>query len=293
MEVRKFKISNGLGQEYELTSKNYKAYLNTPNGLGFSKQLSTIRIGDELLVNSSRFEMAQPTGELLFKDRNTAYQDYADFIKFISYKPLILYYTPSNVVTPYYVECDILSLEKSEISPDDKMLHCPIVIIAKTMWQQTSENEVITTNTIAPDGKHYPLVRPYHYAGSSLTDIEIDNQGTLDSGFKLEINGYCENPQINAFDENGNKYGVVKILGNYDYVRVNTNDTKQEIYLEYEGSTIANPTAYQDLTIADGNAIMTFFKLKVGISKLVFSCGNFATFDGEVRIAWENSYYTV
>lgn len=291
--MRKFELENGLGQKYQLTNKNIKTFLNQPNGLGTSQTLESIRLGNVQKVTSSIYSTPVINGEMLFYNKGSQYQDYFDFVKFISYKPIKLFYTPSNSIEPYYIECELSLLEKSEISYEDSVMHCPITLLGTTMWRKANETQLVLTNQEVGKGKYYDLERPYAYAGTTLENIEIYNNGTLPNGFKVEIVGDVQNPQITAFDENGDKYGVIKLLGTYDYVRVNTNDEEQEIYLENEGSVIANPTSYQDLSIADGVAVMTFFKFKVGKTNLVFTSGNVDTFDGQVIFTWSNEFMSV
>lgn len=292
MIVRKFYFENGLGDKYELTNKTFKTFLYKPKGLGFTKSIATQRLGDsELLVNET-YDTPKPNGEILFYDTGKEYQSYFDFIKFISYEPLKFGYIPTNSIEPYYIDCQVVQLEKTEID-DDGVMHCPIVIYGLSMWKTAKQYEMTLRNTFDTDGKHYPLVRPYHYANSTLANIDFNNNGTLPTGFIIEVDGEVQNMQLTAYDEKFNKVGVAKINGTFDYIRINTNDTEQEIELQIDGSVVANPTAYQDLSIADGKAVMTFFKLPVGKSKLVFTCGNIETFDGTVKFKWNNKFISV
>lgn len=291
--MRKFYFTNALGERYLLTDKNFKSFLNTPQGLGFSKSIGTQRLGDSELVTSSYYNMPQPNGEVLFYDKNREYQSYFDFIKFLSYAPIKFHYIPSNAIEPYYIDCEVIQLDKSEISYEDGVMHCPIVIYGTSLWKTSNQQSMTLTNEIVGEGKLYDLVRPYNYAGSSLANIEFNNNGTLPTGFIIEIDGAIQNPQLSAYDVNNNRYGILKLNGTYDYVRVNTNDKEQEIYLENNGSVIANPTSYQDLSVADGQSVLTFFKLRVGQSKLVFTGGNIETFDGTVTFRWNNEFISV
>lgn len=291
--MRKFYLTNALGDNYYLTDKNINSFLNRPDGLGFARTIATQRLGNSELLTSSSYNMPQPNGEILFFDADKSYQSYYDFIKFLSYRPIRFNYIPDNSIEPYYIECEIVTLGKSEISPNDSVLHCPIAIYGKSMWRTSNQYTMVLLNEAVDDGKFYNLVRPYNYSGSSLSDIEFNNNGTLPAGFVIEIEGAIQNPQLSAYDENGVRYGVMKLNGNFDYLRVNTNDTEQEIYLEKDGSVLANPTAYQDLSVADGVSIVTFFKLKTGKSKLVLTGGNIDTFDGTVTLRWNNEFISV
>ena len=87
-------------------------------------------------------------------------------------------------------------------------------------------------------------------------------------------------------------YGTCKIDGTYSYVRVDSRDGRQSIYLEKDGVAVTNPTIYQDLTITDGG-VLTFIKAKSGISIFSFICDGIDTFDGTVRISFSDSYISV
>lgn len=291
--MRKFYFTNALGKEYQLTDKNFKSFLNTPAGLGFSKSIATQRLGASELVTSSFYNMPQPTGEIIFYDKDREYQSYFDFVKFLSFEPIKFNYIPSNAVEPYYIDCEVITLEKSEISYEDSVMHCPISIYGTSMWRTSNQYSMTLQNEVTDIGKYYPLSRPYSYSGNSLDEIEFNNNGTLACPFIFEINGSVQNPQLTAYNQNGDRYGILKLNGTYDFVRVNTDDKKQEIYLENSGSVVANPTSYQDLSIADGIARITFFKFNVGKSKLVFTCGNIDSFDGEITFKWNNEFISV
>ena len=88
------------------------------------------------------------------------------------------------------------------------------------------------------------------------------------------------------------QYGAAKILGTYSYVRVDSDDTAEEIHLERNGSVIANAINYQDLTVGSPQQVyVTFLKIQPGTSTLMFDLGD--DFDGCVRLTWSNAYVSV
>lgn len=301
MAVRKFYFENSLGEKYYLTDENFKTFLNEPKGLGVSKSISTERFGTNKKVTSASYDIPQPSGELIFYDTDRAYQDYFDFIRFISYEPIRFYQIPANVVSPYYIDCEITRVEKSEISHDDGFLHCPIMIEGTSMWKTSDQFSITLQNEVSGMGKYYPLSYPYSYESHSMQDLTFFNNGTLPTGFILEVDGSTEqpyglitNPILDAYDMANNKYGAMKLLGTFSYVRVNTNDNEQEIYLEdSQGAAVSNPVSCQDLSIVDGKTLITFYKLKVGQSKLSFNASNIQQFTGTVSIRWNNEFVTV
>lgn len=292
MSVRKFYLTNSLNNKYEFTNAQLEHFLNSPQGLGFTKSISTLRLGDDELVMSEQYSMPSISGEILFyASRKQAYQDYLEFMNFIRLGGLKLYYTPPNMLYPYFIDCEIVQVDKTEYSTDG-YLNCPISIYGLTQWQNSQESTIKVNNENSNNGKHYPLVRNYFYDGNSLSDIKLEVNGQVEVGFIFEIVGNCTNPQL-IVKQNDVAYGKIKLDGTFDYVRVNSDDVNEEIYLEKDGASLTNPYQYQDLSIADGIANITFFKLKVGSSKIAFSCDNQKDFNGHINIIWKDKRVSI
>lgn len=290
--ARQFYLENSLGKKYELTNKNFKQFLNEPEGLGFSKNLNVLRIGNDELITDEQYSMPSISGEVLFYDNlENAYQDYLEFINFVRYSPLKLYYLPPNMLFPYYIECSITQVDKSEYQRVG-YLSCPVTFYGYTLWQNSQESTLTVGNSESKDGKYYELIRPYHYPGNSLNSIEINNTGDVPIGFVFEVVGSVTNPRLIA-SQNGVVYGQLKLNGTFDYIRVDSNDLTESIYLENNGTVITNPLSYQDLSIADGVSDITFFKLKIGESKLSFSCDKISSFEGNVSFKWKDKKVSI
>lgn len=290
--ARQFYLENSLGKKYELTNKNFKQFLNEPEGLGFSKNLNVLRIGNDELITDEQYSMPSISGEVLFYDNlENAYQDYLEFINFVRYSPLKLYYLPPNMLFPYYIECSITQVDKSEYQRVG-YLSCPVTFYGYTLWQNSQESNLVVSNSENKDGKYYELIRPYHYAGNSLNSIEINNTGDVPIGFVFEVVGSVTNPRLIA-SQNGIVYGQLKLNGTFDYIRIDSNDLTESIYLENNGTVITNPLSYQDLSIADGVSDITFFKLKIGESKLSFSCDKISSFEGNVSFKWKDKKVSI
>ena len=287
---RKFYLKNGVGNTFTLTDKNFDYFMESPQGLGFQKTVNGYTLGNVTKVTSSSYDFMTLSGELLFySDRETAYQEYFDFVNFISFEPLQLFYLPPNTLTPYYCDIELTQADKSEYNKDG-MLHVPLSMQMTSRWLSSEETVIELSKTLIGDGKHYDLERPYYYAGNSLSEVSITNTGSEEIGMIIEIDGDITNPQW-TFTQNSVVYGSCKINGTYDYVKVNSQDGEQNIYLENDGSIIANPTVYQDLSISGG--VLTFIKLKTGTSIFSFTSGNIDDFNGTIKIRFSNSYVSV
>lgn len=236
--------------------------------------------------------MPNVSGEVLFyASRINAYQEYEDFMDFIRLEPIKLYYLPPNLTSPYYIDCEILQVDKTEYSTSG-YLSCPITIQALSFWQNSQENILNIANEESNDGKYYPLVRDYYYQGLALSDIQLNINGQVPIDFILEVNGKCINPTF-VVSQDGIAYGKIKLNGTFDYIKINSNEINEQIYLELNGASLTNPYQYQDLSIADGTADITFFKLKVGSSQASFNCDNLSSFDGTVVISWKDKRVSI
>lgn len=292
MQYRKFKLLNGVGEEYLLTDKSNKVFGNNPQGLGYSKTLSILRLGDDNYVPYSIINLDQMTLELLFYDDSNAnkYQAYVDFINFLSHKPLYIMYQRPNSFTWFRRAVETLSLTKTEVSLDS-MLHCNLQLQTLSFWEDGTSN-VIETSQQLETGKIYPLVYPFTYGGSSLDGISLRSIGMLDSPLEITINGTVVNPQYILYDENDNVYGRGKLNGTFDYVYVNSDEANEALVLEKNGAYLDNTLSFQDLTVGSPNEIyVTFLKIKTGLNKIRFIVDG--GFTGTVKLEWRNRYVSV
>lgn len=292
--IRKFWFEDSNGTKFDLTDKNKEYFLHSPEGLGFEKDIQTITIGETESIISSKTKIPNPSGEIVFYGKpERGYQDYLELSVFLQHTPLKFYYQPPNVTYSYYIDCVVRKLGKSEYKEDGSM-KCPIEIKGLSLWKRNDEqgkgNELVLTNTLDNSkGKYYALERPYAYQGYMLNSIKVYNKGSTSVGFTYEVHGRVVNPVLSAFKDN-KMYGLIKLIGTFDVVRVTSIDKKQNIYLEKDGEVLANPILYQDFTALADNAILTFFKFKIGESRLVFNSDNLSSFDGVVILRWEDTF---
>lgn len=291
---RKFWLANALNEKYDLTTKLKSAFLHEPEGFGFTKTFSSIRVGNSELVTTQQYTLTDIKGELLFwyGSNGDKYQEYFDFIQFCKYKPITFHYQTPNDLSSYHCDVIFTIAEKGEIDEVDGMLHVPVTFHRLTEWL-TDEDIIYTMdNTPIGDGKKYDLTYDYSYAGTNLSNTIITNNGTDDVGFVLIVDGEVQNMQF-TLTQGGEVYGICKINGTYDYVMVDSIERTESIYLESGGSVITNPEQYQDFTVRNGASYLTWTKLKVGQTLFNFTCGNIDTFDGTVTLKFANSYATV
>jgi len=288
---RKFALYNSQGTIWDL-SEDMSSYANSPQGLGFTRTNTFIRLGDDAIISSSKMELLQTSFELIFYDLNPkiVYQNYEKFMRFLSFKPLYLLYQKPNSDNWYRKQVMTASMTKGEIS-EDGMMRCNLTLDSMSFWEDRDVN-VIETDKTELGGKIYPITYPIEYGEISTSNIKIASVSMLDTPFKLTIDGKCSDPMYVLYDADGNVYGRGKFIGDFEKVVVNSEDADETIELTHNGLIIDNPYNYQDLSIGNTGAInITFLKLKQGQSKLAFILDT--AFDGKVRIEWRNRYASI
>lgn len=312
-DVRSFWIINSQGTRYDLTKENGTVFLSDPEGLGFKKNYTSQRVGNSELITSTEFAMLDIEGELLFLDsiNGVKYQAYENFIQFAKFKPLELHYETPNNIDSYHCEILFIQADKGEVGQDG-ILRVPVVLHRTTDWLTDTTYVHILTNDPVGMGKFHnaqgdsPYMlfyddteyvgdsakAHYSYSGLDLDDTVIYNEGTDEIGFQIEVDGEIQNFSF-SLAQNGEIYGKCKINGTYDKIRIDSVERSESLYLEINGSSVTNPEQYQDFTIGNGLAFLTWCKFKVGETHITISAGNLETFDGTIKITYNKSYVTV
>lgn len=295
MAYRKFWLINGENETYNLTNIVDSALAINPSGLGANATVSLTRLGDASLANSMQWKLSDISLELLFSNdkRNMkAYDQYKKFLSFTSKLPLYLHYqTPDMIENSYFREVLITSIDKAEITLNTGTLHCPVILTPLTMWKDSAER-IIEVVSKRSNGKKYELLRPYHYAGDDIDNIELINNSNVSIPFVLEIEGRCEDPTYSLFDRNSAPYGIGKFLGVFDYVYINSEDLYESIQLAKDGAFLPNAISYQDASVGTaGKTYLTFLYLAPGKNTLKVTFAN--NFNGKVRIRMRDNYVSV
>lgn len=290
---RKFRLTNAIGQTFELTDKNFKVFANEPQGLGFSKTVSMLRLGDENLIYYLMYNLDQIQFELLFYDEGNSskYQKYNDFINFLSFGDIYLQYQRPNSFVWYRRSIEVMSLSKSEVDYRDTMLHCPMVMTPLGFWED-DEQRVVNVTSEQEVGKNYPINYPFQYGGNTLSHIELIGEGALETPIELIVDGTVTDPQWLLYDNDDNIYGRGRLIGTFDYIYINSEEVNESISLMYNDMFLDNPLSYQDLTIGSPSEVyITFMKLKAGNNHLrvITNLG----FEGDVTVRWRNRYVSV
>lgn len=182
--MRQFKLINATGTTWDLMQRDGFFYL--PQGIGYSRTISTIRAGTTYLILDEFLNQKAPYGEMVFQ----TYEQFQKFVAFISDDdPLYFYYSPTGQ-TWYRSRCKVQSLSKSEMSQPG-VLRCPITFDCLSTW---SELVTVTQSDVVEDqGKIYNYTYPYTYSDTTLATAQIIN-GSIESPIRLNIFGPVENP---------------------------------------------------------------------------------------------------
>lgn len=184
MNIRKFKLINANGIEWDLMRKD--AFLYSPEGLGIAQDNEYMRIGNTYDLVQRLSAQKSVNFTMAF----ASYAVYRQFVDFIVYSPLKLAYMPQNEWV--YIDGDITSLLKTEIDPNTNRLLCGAVFTASSLWYIPKEAR--RTSDDVPDAKKYTYSYNYTYADAINGYIAVTNGSNEDAPAKITIIGPIVNP---------------------------------------------------------------------------------------------------
>lgn len=199
--MRKFKLKNAIGQEYDLNDLDF--FLYNPDQLGFKVGTKYERIGVNYHPYEESIEQPKPKGTIRFK-KPGAYEKYDEFARFIRRKPLTLEYTPDS--TTFKLDCEVYELKKSEI----KTLGLSSDIVFAGLGKWYKEVVVQTSEDTEGDGKTYPYTYDYVYSNSARGTVTLESDTNEESPAKITIFGPVVNPTWNQY-LNGKKIASGKV----------------------------------------------------------------------------------
>lgn len=257
--MRKFKLINALGEEFDLMRKD--AFFYSPAGLGIAKDYDFMRAGTAYSPTEMYNSQKNVSGEMVFE----SYAVYKEFIRFIVFAPLKLAYMPLNEWA--YLDGYITGLEKTEITVRESRLLCPLEFIGTSMWY--IPREAVKTEDDVPNAKVYDYSYGYQYADSLNGELIITNLSSEESPLKISIFGQIENPTWRLVVN-----GTTTLTGAYtgtipegNKLVINSKDGELEIaeYVAATNTFVANH--YQDCDFEREN----FIYAPAGQSTLIIS----------------------
>ena len=228
MNVRKFKLINSEGAEWDLMRKD--GFLYEPEGLGISQDNQYLRVGStyELIQRLS----AQKTFN--FTMVFASYAVYREFSRFIIYAPLKLAYMPLNEWA--YADGEITTLSKTEINPATRRLECSATFTATSLWY--IPRAARRTSDDVENPKRYDYGYDYTYADAINGYIAVFNDSNEDAPATISIMGPITDPSWYVSVNNNvvASGSVTAVVPAGNKVVVNSKDGQLEI-TEY---TVAN-----------------------------------------------------
>ena len=190
IKYRQFKLIDSVGAEYDLCDTAHAFY--SPDGLGFSRNISSVQVGSAFAMVESKLNQQTIKGEMRFRD----YDAYAAFNAFISAGNsagnLTLGYRPKGFTVWYYRKVEVQRLDKTEIDRQAHRLICPIDFICLSQWyEKTYAKETID---LTGENTVFPLVFPFVFADAEKNELVLQNERVSPAPCKIIISGPCVNP---------------------------------------------------------------------------------------------------
>lgn len=183
---RQFRLINSVGEEYDLCDLAHAFY--APDGLGFSRNISTMQVGDAFAPVENKLAQQVIKGEMRFK----SYALYSEFKEFISSGNLTLAYQPKGIQTWYYRNVEVQRLDKSEIDRTAHRLICPIDFLCFSQWYEKANAK--KTIDLTGENTVFPLVFPWVFSDAEKNELLLVNKRISPAPCKIIISGPCVNP---------------------------------------------------------------------------------------------------
>lgn len=226
--VRKFKLLNEKGQEYNFMDAEKSCLLIDPNGLGYEYESEYLNIGSTFVENFRYLQKGKFYATLVSK----YYDNISDFINFVeqSYSLKLAYTVPFEKKKPetYYKDVDISTFEKTEKNTYG-MLLCPITFDFKSLWYE--ENKTIYTIESQQEEIRWDFKWDSRFADYNTRSLQYINNGHVAAPIEVTINGHILNPKLELFVE-GELYQTVIInveINEYEKFLYGTRENKFHI----------------------------------------------------------------
>ena len=98
--IRQFWLTNSDNTTFSLNGNNIAntlSFLHEPNGLGYSVNINTVKLGNTDVILNETYNLGSISGDLIFFGKpKYVYQQYQSFLSFLSKKPITMHYQPPN-----------------------------------------------------------------------------------------------------------------------------------------------------------------------------------------------------
>ena len=185
--------------------------VTAPTGNGFQLELSTIATDIEDVI--TKVVQKKPTITMtvhLIKNGYSQSNILTNWIQKYSTADTNMFLEYNDTTTIKYCGGKVTSLTKTE-KDEYKDLAQDLTFTMTTPFFTKRENTI--TIQVSSVGKKYAFKYPYQYGKNVVENNEIDNPYILKVPVIITINGAIDNPTIDLFDENGERYSRVQFDG--------------------------------------------------------------------------------
>lgn len=263
--VRKFKLINSRGSEWDLMRKD--GFLFEPDGLGLGKNNEYMRAGSTYEL----IEEVPAQKSVSFTMVFSSYSVYSAFADFIVFAPLKLAYMPGSEWA--YLDGNITAVSKSEIDKNNRRLLCSCTFTATSLWYIPRAARKTSDDVAYPKKYTYSYATDnddsYTYADEINGYITVYNNASEDSPATISIMGPITDPAwyVSVNNEVIASGAVTADIPSGDKLVINSKDGYLEV-AEYVAST---DTFVRNLYQATDFGRETFVLFPPGTSSLFIS----------------------
>lgn len=200
-----------MNNQDEIIDRYNLELITAPTGNGFQLELSTISTDIEDII--TKVVQKKPTINMTVHQVKNGYMQSNVLTNWIQKysttdSNMFLEYNDTTVIK--YCGGKVTSLTKTE-KDEYKDLAQDLTFTMATPFFVKKENTI--TIQVSSIGKKYPFKYPYQYGKNIVENNQINNPYIQNVPITITIDGAIDNPTIDLFDEEGNRYSRVQFDG--------------------------------------------------------------------------------
>lgn len=270
---RQFRLINAVGAEYDLCDLDHAFY--SPDGLGFSRNITSVQVGDAFAPVENKLNQQVIKGEMRFR----SYEEYSAFKEFISSGGLTLAYQPKGFLNVwYYRNVEVERLDKTEIDHINRRLICPVDFLCFSLWYEKTNAQ--KTVDLTGENTVFPLEFPFMFSDAEKNELVLVNERVTPAPCKIMIDGPCVNPSW-VLQQGGRTIatGAVTVsIAAGEKLIVDANIESMRIVKVTVSGSEVNVYQYSDFSTG------RFIRAPTGESRLKFSHSTSAALDVTVEV---------
>lgn len=263
--MRKFKLQNALGQEYDLNHLQTGFLYNVQN-LGFNIDAEFTNVAELYRLLTTKYAQQKIKGSVNIgygKQTHTAQQTYQQFVLFCQEKPITLVYYPEGATKPYFRDGLI-----TEVTYDEQDTLTTNIEFTCTSLFYHKLRQVVIPDSQEYAGKIYNYEYDYMYKGQLANTITFEVDTNIPSPVIIEMSGELVNPTWNHYVD-GKQVATGRLLATIPEGAIVKIDTTKIPYSIKEYSN--GGTYLGDLYNYSDFATQRFIELQKGTNTITIS----------------------